>query len=163
MMSGTDIFKNEAILADWICKGGDFDTFVTLTLKQGLPCDTFVAALRANHPRHVREVATIFRDRLSVILGSGRIRGGHKLPVAAFVEGDEFTRTHLHFLVQKPSDAVDLMHFRMAVCCVASKLTRARGRIDIRPITYGSPTFVAEYCLKTGTDAFMPEASFLRD
>jgi hypothetical protein len=39
-------------------------------------------------------------------------------------------------------------------------LSWVHNRIDTRPISYGRPEQVVNYCLEEGTDAFLPEASF---
>lgn len=94
-------------------------------------------------------------------MGSGRTRSGHKIPTASFLEGDSITRKHLHFILQTSEARVSGLRLNIAIAKSAYNLEWAYKIIDVRPITYGRPAFVAEYCLKTGTDAFLPEASFL--
>lgn len=160
-MNRTEFYKARNAFADWICSHSDFDTFITLTLKQGLPCSTYRGRIVPISRGDCIKVARIFRDRMSrTYLGVGRVRGGHRLPIAAFVEGNEFIRMHLHFIAKKPTNTT-LTDFRMAICQVAHKLEWAHDRVDTRPITFGKPEFVANYCLKDGTDAFLLEASSL--
>lgn len=155
------IYKAKALFADWICSHADFDTFITLTLKQAIPCNTYRGQLVPINRDACVKTAMIFRDRLSRnFLGTGRVRAGNRLPFAPFVEGNQLVRTHLHFVTAKPQ-SVSLTDFRMEVCKVANILEWTHRHIDTRPITYGKPEFVVNYCLKTGTDAFLPEAAFL--
>lgn len=89
------------------------------------------------------------------------MRSGQRIPFAAFLEGDSITRAHLHLLLQTRAEDSDLTNLKMLVCKIASKLECVYKEIDVQLITYGKPVFVAKYCLKTGTDAFLPNASFL--
>ena len=160
-MNRTETYKAKTQLADWICSHADFDTFITLTLKQGLLCKTYRGRIVPISRGECIKTARIFRDRLSRrFLGVGRVRAGHRLPIVAFAEGNQFIRTHLHLVMEKPK-SVSLTDFRMEICAVANILEWTHHRVDTRPITYGKPEFVVNYCLKTGVDALLLEASFL--
>lgn len=49
----------------------------------------------------------------------------------------------------------------MAFIETAQKLDWVRPQIDIKPINPGERRKVVSYCLKSGHDAFIPEASFV--
>ena len=147
--------------ADWLCSRADFDTFVTLTLKQGLPSGVVGAPIKIDQ-KACDHTALLFRDRISQkLLGSGKTRVGKRVPFAAFMEGDSVIRTHLHLLLQTRAQDSDLTNLKMLVCKIASKLDWVYNEIDVQLIRYGKPEFVAKYCLKTDTDTNLPSASFL--
>lgn len=155
-------FKNERVLSDWICSQADFNWFITLTLKQGLPTrnGSYVPLIE----KHCIHTARIFADRLTKkVLGSGRVRSGHRVPIAVFLEGDgRVLRKHLHFVAACPDSDMSPIWFKSEINRVSSKLEWAYDVHDVRPIAYGRPEFVTNYCLKAGTDSFRPEASHLR-
>ena len=153
--------NNRVGLANWICGSANFNTFITLTLKQGLLDDTFRGQVRLINRDDCVRTAWLFRDRLTQrLLRSSRRRGGPRLPLAAFVEGGDVKRFHLHFVVARP-DETTITRFRTAVCHVTEKLDWVHDKIDTREILYACPEAVVRYCLKEGTDAFLPEASRL--
>ncbi|MBS0536380.1 MAG: hypothetical protein JSR72_20200 [Proteobacteria bacterium] len=147
--------------SDWLCSRADFDTLVTLTLKQGLPSGVVGAPIKIDQ-RVCEHTATLFRDRMSKkLLGNSKVRAGHLIPFAAFMEGDSVIRKHLHLMMQTHAQGSDLINLKRLVCKIAAKLDWVYNEIDVQLIRYGKPEFVANYCLKTGTDAFLPRASFL--
>lgn len=158
-MQKDQLFYYRSELASWICQATNFNVFVTLTLKQGLVENGYFRSLKRDD---CVRTAWLFRDRLTQkIIGKTRRRRGEKIPIAAFVEGDNVTRLHLHFVATRPTE-MTLERFQMAVCSAAVKLDWIHDRIDTRPITYNTAEAVVRYCLETGTDAFLPEASCLR-
>lgn len=160
-MTKNPYIKHKHVFADWICSRADFDTFVTFTLKQGLPSNFTGTPILIDRSA-CEKTAMIFRDRVSQkLLGSGKARAGKRVPFAAFVEQETFKRTHLHMVLVTRTKEDDLTSLKMLVSSIASKLDWCHGQIDTRMITYGKPEFVVTYCLKTGTDAFLAEIAFL--
>jgi hypothetical protein len=155
-------YKHTRLLSDWINTHADFDTFITLTLKQRLPLSQG-GSIPLTDEECVR-TAWIFRDRLSkALLGSGRTRAGKGVPTAVFLEGDGRTlRRHLHLVIQRPDANASLMWVKARTNKAAENLQWVYKERDLRPIVYGRPEFVTNYCLKYGTDRFLPEASDLR-
>jgi hypothetical protein len=155
------LFDNRYDLANWISGSANFNTFITLTLKQGLLDDTFRGQVRPINRDDCVKTAWLFRDRLArKVLHSTRLRHGERLPLASFVEGGDFQRFHLHIVVERPA-AVTFLRIASAACQVTENLPWVHNRIDTRPIDYGCPEWVVNYCLEDGTDAFLPEASCL--
>ena len=151
--------NNRVGLANWICGSANFNTFITLTLKQGLLDDTFRGQIRPIRREDCVKTAWLFRDRLTrKVLPS--TRHGERLPLAAFVEGGEFQRYHLHIVAERPATMM-FEQFSIAVCRATKNLSWVHNRIDTRPISYGRPEQVVNYCLEEGLDAFLPEASCL--
>ena len=153
--------NNRYDLTQWICASARFNTFITLTLKQGILDDTFRGLITPIGRDDCVKTAWLFRDRLTrKVLHSTRLRHRERLPLAAFVEGGEFKRYHLHIIAERPA-AVTFERFAGAVCQVTENLPWVHNRIDTRPLTYGRPECVVNYCLEEGTEAFLPEASCL--
>src|SRR3954454_20062749 len=158
-----DIPKAAAdILSDWINSHAEFDTFITLTLKQRVPLPQG-GSIPLTDEECVR-TAWLFRDRLSkALLGSGRTRAGQRVPTAVFREGDgKIIRKHLHFVIQRPDPEASLIWVNTQMNKAAQNLHWVYKERDLRPIAYGRPEFVTDYCLKYGTDSFLAEASDLR-
>lgn len=152
-------FNCRHALADWIAQSADFNALITITLKQGLADQAKSHGLTTIKQEHCIHTAWLFRDRLSRKVHR-RPKYQSSMPFAAFVEGDDVKRLHLHIMTACPNELA-FEKFRMAVCAAAENLDWVHDRIDTRPITYGHSVYVANYCLKTGVDAFLPQASRL--
>src|SRR5450755_3080626 len=85
----------------YITRNANFNAFVTLTLKQVMIDDTSSGRIVPIRREDCVRTAWLFRDRLTQrLLRTGRRRAGHRVPIAAFVEGGDVKRFHLHFLVE---------------------------------------------------------------
>ena len=135
--------------------GCDCDVFATVTLKQA-DRNLLGQAHYLGGSDHLN-AAWFIRDRLRKKLPN-RSKPCTFLP---FLEGEsEIKRYHLHILTQKPV-LMPFEEYAEKFRSVAMKACAVYNEIDIRPIVPGSYLQVLKYSLKTGVDAFLPEASFL--
>ena len=150
---------NRHQLCSWINGKAHFNTLITLTLKQGLPCpETGFTSIRREH---CAKTAWLFRDRFTrAILKSAAVRAGARLNLAAFYEGefDHDKRHHLHLVTELPRDIDRLIHLPIQILKVKERLDWAHREFNVKEITR-TPYAVIDYLLKEGTDAFLPEAS----
>ena len=143
---------------DWLSKC-NCDIFATVTLKQ---------ALRNEHdnwhriqPESIKKTAWLLRDRVSkAVFGSSAFKKNKIAPFLVFTEGDSLKRHHLHIATQKPPN-METFEYETRFVKAARSLEWIYDQIDIRQIDYGSVEKVIAYSLKTGTEAFLPEASFV--
>lgn len=137
----------------------DFNSFITVTLKQGLPVNSAAGTFRPLDDSECQRTAWYLRDRLNKKLVRKQAKQGYSLPFAAFLEGDgHIVRTHIHILSACPSNW-SWDNYTDVVRCTASKLDWVYRHVDIRPIQPDTQGIVIGYCLKSGVQAFIAEAS----
>ena len=149
-------------LIDWL-DDKNLNVFVTVTLKQSelAPDKSGFYKHRPISPEDIRKTGWLIRDRVSkAVFGTRRYQNKSIPPFLVFAEGDALKRQHLHILSNKPenlseADYSDLFN------STAKKFSWVYDEIKILPISYNSAKSVISYSLKTGFDAFIPEASFI--
>lgn len=143
----------------WLSRG-DLNVFVTVTLKRSL-MDPH-GALRHMDGYEAERTGRIVRDRVLQAITRTGAANGREVPFYVFFEtGVGNWHPHFHIVTSVPSgmtlDEYEAM-FRAAV----GRLHWVNEQIDFRAVTYLNDSDwqgVCHYSLKTGIDAFLPEAS----
>lgn len=141
-------------LLDWLASS-ELNVFATVSLKQAIENDE--AGWSRITPAHTTKTAWLLRDRVTKALVGKK----HRIPFLVFAEGDGFIkRKHLHIATARPHD-ISIDRFTDVLRFQASKLDWVHKEIDIRAVEDKTHRQVIAYSLKEGTDAFIPEASFV--
>ena len=129
--------------------------FATVTLKQGLRiCE---GIYRRIEDEDMLGIGIIIRDRLRKKLPNRNV--GY--PFLPFKEKGAFDgRHHLHIIAKMPT-TMPLEDYALRFLDSANRSCWTYKIMDIRPIRAGTELNVVNYCLKTGVEAFMPEAAYL--
>ena len=154
--------KHDKNLTKWLYSK-ELNIFATVTLKKRI----WTANSKGEYylepitKEHIQKTGWMLRDRVSKVLFGTRAFKNKKIPpFLVFTENDSDNRPHLHILASKPagmaSEECDNL-FRTT----AQNLDWVYDQIDIRPICPSDITKVILYSLKTGFDAFIPQASFI--
>ena len=142
-------------MSKWL-SSPNLNVYCTVTLKQALPNDggtlTYIADC------DIKRTAWLLRDRLfKATVGKKR---KDRFPFLVFSEGGKDKRYHLHIMTLLPL-GMSLVEFQDIFRHKALKLKWVYDEIDVRPIAPATESRVVSYSLKTGLDAFIPEASFI--
>jgi hypothetical protein len=146
---------------DWLAQL-DLNTSITVTLKKAVEDERGYWSPLDRHRLLV--TACKLRDRfIRKLVGRANFDKGERLPFLVFYEVGQFDqRPHIHILTNKPDKFNDI-EYRTHLTNTAIKLDYIYNHIQIQPIQYSqysSKDYALNYCLKTGTEAFLPEASF---
>jgi hypothetical protein len=153
---------NHKIISNWL--GSDcLNVFVTVTLKKSIWIENtkgeYILAPIAGE--HVRKVGWLIRDRVSKMTYGTRAFKNKKVPpFLVFTEYDSSDRPHLHIIASMPS-FMDENEYNANFRSIANKIDWVYNQIDIRPIAKNEVSKVIRYSLKSGFEAFIPEASFI--
>lgn len=141
-------------LLDWV-SGSSLNVFVTVSLKQGIENEVGLWS-RLTREQTIK-TAWLLRDRFTkAVVGKRK-----KLPFLVFAEGEGFLkRRHLHIVTALPSEML-FLDFSDKFRFQALKLDWVYNEIDVRLIGAGDQRRVIAYSLKEGTEAFLPEASYV--
>ena len=151
-------------LIEWVYHS-ELDHFMTVTLRSALL--TPEGFWRPITPEDVKRTAWLLRDRFTkALVGPAAFKRKEYPPFIAFAEGDgRDKRFHLHAVASNP---LNISEFEYAELFrrTARKLDWVHSEIDVRPIEKPfniNTRSVISYCLKDGTNSFLPEASFIPD
>ena len=149
-------------LQSWLGRD-ELDIFATVTLRK---CRWYTSNdsyfhLKSLDSDEVRKVGWLLRDRVSKAAhGSRAFKNKMLPPFLTFYELSGDNRPHFHILTSKPTSMSD-EEYRDLFNSTASRLEWVYDQIDVRAIRSGDVERVISYSLKTGSEAFITEASFI--
>ena len=141
----------------------NINLFVTVTLKKAIlyPDNSNYLSLIKINEENIRQVGWLLRDRVSkAIYGTRNFKNKKIPPFLVFTESDNDGRPHLHIITVKPVCMND-DEYKDIFINIAKKLDWVYEQIDIKNIKQGDISKVISYSLKTGFDAFIPQASHI--
>jgi hypothetical protein len=144
----------KAKYTNWLAST-EYDLFSTISLRQGIQRDD--GTWQWLTLDDIQNTAWLLRDRYTKAL----LKKKQKLPFLVFREGEIGTkRFHLHIMMGSTDkmtlrEQADLFRFQ------ATKLRWVYHEIDVRSIEPTTTPRLIDYCLKEGTGAFIPEASYI--
>jgi hypothetical protein len=108
---------------------------VTLTLKQKIQIDDIRGRFELSlDPIRVSENTRHFMNRLNQrVFGKGYLRYGNRLSVIPVIEGNSFTRLHVHMTIEKPN-YLNLRQFEILATECWLKTKFGYSNIQIKPI-----------------------------
>ena len=149
-------------LANWI-GSADLNVFATVTFKKRIwvPDSKNYFCLLPVTQENISKTAWIFRDRIMKKCHGTRAFSNKDLPpFLVFFERDKNDRPHIHILTSKPWNMSE-QEYKNLFLSTVKNLDWVYEQIDLQFIGSQDISNVTLYSLKTGTDAFIPEASFL--
>lgn len=143
----------------WLSRS-EVNVFVTVTLKRSL-IDHY-GSLRHMDGYEAERTGRIVRDRVLKAITRTGAADGLALPFYVFFEtGSGNWHPHFHIVSSVPS-GMTLEEYKAMFCAAVGRLHWVNEQIDFRAVTYLNDSDwqgVCHYSLKTGIDAFLPEAS----
>jgi len=158
----SDVLNRKALRSaatKWLSKY-EMNVFITVTLKKTI----FYSHGALTHIDRVEaeKTAGFIRDRFLQALSRSASIDSKTLPFFVFFEsGFVSWNPHLHIGAMIPPN-MDFKDYSKLFCDTVGRLHWVNEQIDIRPITYCNDEDwqgICHYSLKTGLDAFLPEAS----
>ena len=153
---------NHKIICEWL-NSDQLNVFATITLKKSIWIQSFGGdyILQSITGEHIRKVGWLIRDRVSkMAYGTRAFKNKNIPPFLVFNEYDSSDRPHLHIIASMPI-CMDAFEYNTKFYSIANNLDWVYNQIDIRAIAKGEAIKVIRYSLKSGSEAFLPEASFI--
>ena len=150
------------IITNWL-RSKKLNVFATITLKKGQETvgSKNYMAIHKLSPTEITRTGWIIRDRVSkAVFGTRAFKNKTIPPFLVFNETDKNGRPHFHILTSKPERFTDIEYdnlFRSTV----KNIDWVYNEINIQIIKSDHLDNFILYSLKTGFDAFIPEASFI--